>query len=99
MKKEKTTSLSFSNRNLKATKEKILLNFFKKNDMPCNLDLKTNLHPYKANMCFFLFILSIQQKNYLLNKSMQMTRTKQKELCYTTIKQTLECPKFSINPT
>ena len=30
---------------------------------------------------------------------MQMTRTKQKELCYTNTKQTLECPKVGINPT
>ena len=30
---------------------------------------------------------------------MQITRTKQKELCYTTTKQTLEFPKVSINPT
>ena len=30
---------------------------------------------------------------------MQIIRTKQKELCYTTTKQTLECPKVSINPT
>ena len=30
---------------------------------------------------------------------MQITRTKQKELYYTTTKQTLECPKVSINPT
>ena len=28
-----------------------------------------------------------------------MTRTNQKGLCYTTTKQTLECPKVSINPT
>ena len=30
---------------------------------------------------------------------MQIRRTKQTELCYTTMKQTLECPKVSINPT
>ena len=30
---------------------------------------------------------------------MQIIRTKKKELCYTTTKQTLECPKVSINPT
>ena len=30
---------------------------------------------------------------------MQIIRTKQKEFCYTTTKQTLECPKVSINPT
>ena len=30
---------------------------------------------------------------------MQITRTKQKELCYTTTKQTLELTKVSINPT
>ena len=30
---------------------------------------------------------------------MDMTRTKQKELSYTTTKQTLEFPKVSINPT
>ena len=30
---------------------------------------------------------------------MQIRRTKQKELFYTTTKQTLECPKVSINPT
>ena len=30
---------------------------------------------------------------------MEITITKQKELCYTTTKQTLECPKVSINPT
>ena len=30
---------------------------------------------------------------------MQIIGTKQKELCYTTTKQTLECPKVSINPT
>ena len=33
------------------------------------------------------------------NKSMQITRTKQKELCYKTTQKTLECPKVSINPT
>ena len=30
---------------------------------------------------------------------MQMTKTKQNALCYTTTKQTLECPKVGINPT
>ena len=30
---------------------------------------------------------------------MQITRTKQKELCYTTTKQTLELTKVNINPT
>ena len=30
---------------------------------------------------------------------MQITRTKQKDLCYTTTQQTLECPKVSIRPT
>ena len=30
---------------------------------------------------------------------MQMTRTKRKELCYTTTQKTLECPKVSINLT
>ena len=30
---------------------------------------------------------------------MKITRTKQKELYYITTKQTIECPKVSINPT
>ena len=41
----------------------------------------------------------MQKKNYLQTKCMQITTTKQKELCYTTTKQTLEFPKISINPT
>ena len=41
----------------------------------------------------------MQNKNYLQTKSMQMTRTKQKELYYTTTKQTLDWTKVNINPT
>jgi len=41
----------------------------------------------------------MQKKNYLQSKSMQIKRTKQKELCYATTQQTLERTKVSINPT
>ena len=48
---------------------------------------------------FFYFSFINAKEKLPTNKSMQMTRTKKKELCYTTTKQTLEFPKVSINPT
>ena len=48
---------------------------------------------------FFLFFFYKCKRKLPTNKSMQITRTKQKELFYTTTKQTLEIPKVSINPT
>ena len=53
----------------------------------------------KKTICSFYFSFINAKEKIPTNKSMQMTRTKQKELCYTTTKQTLECPKVSINPT
>ena len=47
---------------------------------------------------FFLFSFINAKEKLPTKQSMQITRTKQKELCYTTTKQTLECPKVSINP-
>ena len=41
----------------------------------------------------------MQNKNYLETKGMQIIRTNQKELSYTTTKPTLEHLKVSINPT
>ena len=41
----------------------------------------------------------MQKQKLSTKQSMQIIRTKQKELCYTTTKQTLEFPKVSINPT
>ena len=47
----------------------------------------------------YIYIVINAKSKLPTNKSMQMTRTKQKELCYTTTKQTLEFHKASINPT
>ena len=41
----------------------------------------------------------MQKEKLPTKQSMQIIRTKQNELCYTTTKQTLEFPKVSINPT
>ena len=49
--------------------------------------------------CVFFFSFINAKEKLPMNKSMQITKTKQKELCYTTTKQTIECPKVSINPT
>ena len=52
----------------------------------------------QQNKFFLIFFYKCKRK-LPTNKSMQIKRTKQKGLCYTTTKQTLECPKVSINPT
>ena len=48
---------------------------------------------------FFLIFFYKWKRKLPTKQSMQIIGTKQKELCYTTTKQTLECPKVSINPT
>ena len=48
---------------------------------------------------FFLIFFYKCKRKLPTKKSMQIIRTKQKEFCYTTTKQTLECSKVSINPT
>ena len=44
----------------------------------------------KTSICSFYFSFINAKEKLPTNKSMQITRTKQKELCYTTTKQTLE---------
>ena len=53
----------------------------------------------KNKYMFFLFLFYKFKRKLPTDKSMQITRTKKKELFYTTTKQTLECPKVNINPT
>ena len=50
-------------------------------------------------MCFFSFSFINAKEKLPAKKGMQITRTKQKELYYTTTKHTLEFPKIIINPT
>ena len=97
MQKAKNYALSFSNRNLKATKEQFLFYFFKNNDMQCIKD-KTLIYMHIKQIYVLFFFFYKCKKKLPTNKSMQMTRTKKKELYYTTTKQTLECPKVSLNP-
>ena len=51
----------------------------------------------QTSICSFYFSFINAKEKLPTKKSMQIIRTKQKELCYTTTKQTLECPKVSIN--
>ena len=44
----------------------------------------------KASICFFNFSFINAKEKLPTKKSMQIIRTKQNELCYTTTKQTLE---------
>ena len=48
---------------------------------------------------FFLFSFINAKEKLPTKQSMQIIRTKKKELYYSTTKQTLECPKVSVNPT
>ena len=98
-KKQKLTSFIFQKETWKPQKNKFFFIFFKNNDMQC-IKNKTLIYMHIKTL-FVLFICSfINAKEKLpTNKSMQMTRRKQKELCSTTTKQTLEFPKVSINPT
>ena len=67
--------------------------------MQCIKD-KTLIYMHiKQLYVLFLFSFINEKEKLPTNKSMQMTRTKQKELCHITTKQTLECPKVSINHT
>ena len=50
-------------------------------------------------MCFLYFSFISAKEKLPTKKSMQITRTNKNELCYTTTKQTPECPKVSIKPT
>ena len=49
--------------------------------------------------CVFYFSFINTKEKLPTKQSMQIRRTNQKELCYTTTKQTLERTKVNINPT
>ena len=65
-KKQKLLSSSFSNRNLKATKEQIpFIYFFKNNDVQCIKD-KTLIYMHiKQVYVLFIFLSYMQKKNSL----------------------------------
>ena len=50
----------------------------------------------KTSICSFYFSFINAKEKLPTKQSMQIRRTKQKELCYTTTKHTLEFPKLSV---
>ena len=56
------------------------------------------MHIKQVYVLFYFYFINAKEK-LPTKQSMQITRTKQKELCYTTTQKTLEFPKVSINLT